>query len=95
MSVYIDSIKNYPPEAFKDKRVRNISTQWCHMIADTKIELIEMARQIGMKEKWVQDTDPNHFDLTPTRRESAIKNGAISLNRKEFILKLREIRGNK
>jgi hypothetical protein len=62
----------------------------CHMIADSVEELIEFAISIGLKERWIQLKRIPHFDLTSKRREQAIKAGAISLSRKEFVQKLRE-----
>lgn len=38
----------------------------CHMIADTKEELLEMADKIGVQRKWIQEegTWQEHFDVS-------------------------------
>lgn len=57
----------------------------CHMIADTEIELHELAAKIGLKRSWFQtDSILNHYDLTGNKRKLAIANGAIEINRKQL-----------
>lgn len=53
-----------------------------HMIADTKEELLKMAKSIGMREEWIQDegTPREHFDVSISRRKLAIKLGAKEIN---------------
>lgn len=71
----------------------------CHLIADSEEELLEMAIAIGMKPQWIQRPNnkrsPVHFDLMESRRKTAIENGAIALDRKEFVDKMRELRKQK
>lgn len=60
----------------------------CHMAADTKEELLEMVRKIGVNPKWIQkeDTWEEHFDICYTKRALAIKNGAIAINMREYAI---------
>ncbi len=83
MAVYLDTARN--------KFGRMIM---CHMIADTEEELHEMASKIGMKRSWFQSGRNNHYDVSLSRKKIAIENGAIVLNRREFVKKLREVREN-
>jgi hypothetical protein len=65
----------------------------CHLFADTLEELHEMADAIGMKRSWFQD-EPRlqHYDLTVTRRQRALQQGAIPLSRRAAVAKWRELR---
>lgn len=64
------------------------------MIADSLAELHAMAHKIGLKRSWFQDKRSGpHYDLTAFRRSAAIKAGAVELGRRDFVMKLREIRG--
>ena len=72
MSVYVDLANN----TWKGK-------MWGHMIADTLEELHELADKIGLKRKWLQDKGKHmpHYDVTRSKRELAIRAGAIEINR--------------
>lgn len=54
----------------------------CHMIADTRQELLEMADRIGVERKWIQEygTRREHFDISQTKKKLAIENGAVEIN---------------
>jgi hypothetical protein len=65
----------------------------CHMIADTLEELHEMAAAIGIARKWFQETASfPHYDICKSKRAAAVKEGAIELNRRDFVYMLRSIR---
>lgn len=59
----------------------------CHMWADTREELFDMARKIGVQLKWFQRPDGacefgmraswEHFDIAMSKRKLAVQNGAI------------------
>ncbi len=74
MSVYVD-----PPIW----RFRNMLM--CHMTADTHNELVAMADAIGVSRKWIQypGTWREHFDICKSKRELAIRHGAIELTTRE------------
>ena len=58
----------------------------CHMIADTTLELYEMADMIGVARKWIQDagTTREHFDIALTKKAKAISHGAKLIDAKEL-----------
>lgn len=65
------------------------------MIADTLDELHAMALAVGMRTAWFQappDASFPHYDLTASRRAEALKHGAVPLERRTFVGKLRELR---
>lgn len=64
----------------------------CHLIGDSVAELLEFAVSIGMRPEWFQPKSSPHFDLTADGRKAAIRMGAIELNRRDFVVKLRELR---
>lgn len=53
----------------------------CHMIADTREELLAMVDKIGVKRKWIQhfNTPQEHFDICTAKRKKAVKEGAIEI----------------
>ena len=69
----------------------------CHMIADTHEELIAMASSIGVDSKWIQhkSTPREHFDICKSKRELAVKLGAIEVTGRDIALKIRAKRGDK
>lgn len=64
----------------------------CHLIADTLDELHELATRVGMKRAWFQSGVNPHYDLTAKRRARAVELGAVELDRRAFVGKLRAIR---
>lgn len=78
MTVYVDDMMMRADVPNGARVVRGI---WCHMFADTREELDEMAVRIGMRLSWIQKpgTPREHYDVTKTRREAAIKAGAVVL----------------
>lgn len=47
----------------------------CHMFADTRQELLDMARAIGVDPKWLQKqgSPHEHMDVSKGKRDEAIK----------------------
>lgn len=76
MSVYVD-----------DAAWRYLGMRMCHMVADTHEELIEMARKIDIRERWIQaeGTPKEHFDISHTKRTLAVKEGAIRITSRELV----------
>lgn len=78
--------------------VMNKNWRWpkaSHLIADTDIELHELAKSIGLKRQWHQTKKVkkfSHYDLTPNKYIQAIEMGAIDLSIREFVIKQREIK---
>jgi len=84
MPVYVDKSRN---------RYRRMIMS--HMIADTEQELHLMANLIGMKREWFQPKSFPHYDVSISRKKKAVELGAIELDRREFVYKMREIRGER
>ena len=61
----------------------------CHMIADTRSELLEMVDKIGVQRKWIQDygKQREHFDICLAKKKLAIKYGAKEINMRELVAK--------
>ena len=59
----------------------------CHMIADTHEELVIMASDIGVQQKWIQyaGTGKEHFDICRIKRAKAIELGAKQVTSKEIV----------
>lgn len=68
----------------------------CHMIADTTEELFEMARNIGVNTKWVQDFGNNreHFDICLSKKKIAIEKGAVEIGFRELAKKTNDRKGS-
>lgn len=58
----------------------------CHMIADTRDELLQMVDAIGVDRQHIQafGTRLEHFDICLAKRKLAVKNGAIELTFREL-----------
>lgn len=75
MAVYVDMM-NAPYGRMK----------MCHMIADSTEELNAMADKIGVARKWIQKAGHphEHYDICQAKRQLAVANGAIVINRKDL-----------
>jgi len=63
------------------------------MIADSKEELHRMAQRLGLRRSYFQEHATLwHYDLTPRKRDEAIKLGAIPITRKQMAERLRATR---
>jgi hypothetical protein len=78
VAVYVDQIIDYG-DAVKSRLGHS---KWCHMTADTQPELHEAAEAIGLRRAWFQNKDGItwHYDIVPSKRALAIRNGAISVD---------------
>lgn len=76
MTVYIDDMR-------RQAKVGNVraNARWSHLTADTHNELIEFAKKLGLNLAWIQKagTKLEHFDVTDTVRNKAIKLGATQV----------------
>lgn len=84
MAVYVD---NANIRASVSDALRTVHGVWCHMTADTRPELDEMADAIGMQRSWIQypGTWQEHYDVTRARRQAAVAAGAIEVDLAEHI----------
>ena len=78
MTVYVDDMK---------AKYRRMTM--CHMIADTREELLDMADRIGVARKWIQaqGTPMEHFDVCIKMRQRAVALGAVEVTRRELVKK--------
>lgn len=82
MTVYVDNMHEFPIGKYKRMKM-------CHMVADTLIELDEMAEKIGINRKWFQG---DHYDICKSKRELAINNGAKEITMREAAIIARKFR---
>ena len=82
MAVYVDKLVDYGWRHGPS----------CHLIADSVEELIEFAVSIGLRAEWFQPKSSPHFDLTADGRAAAVAAGAIELDNRQLVKKLRELR---
>ncbi len=78
MAVYVDDMKA--------KLGRMVM---CHMIADTRDELLAMADRIGVARKWIQrrGTCNEHFDISLGARAKAVAAGAQEVTMQDLARK--------
>lgn len=82
--ILVDELRDY-------KNAPHGHTRWCHMASDDLSreglrELHEMARKIGLAREWFQDHPAHpHYDLTPSKRQLAVENGATPVTSVEYI----------
>lgn len=82
MSVYIDNFYITGGGDFGRMKMS-------HMIADTREELFAMVDMLGLQRRWIQSygTAREHFDVSMSKREQAIKLGAIAIPFRELATK--------
>ncbi len=91
MTVYVDRIQKMFP---KDPKARRLGNRWCHLFADSEIELMAFAIDIGLRKEWFQTSQTGipHFDLTASLRKIAVDHGAKEISTKEYLIKLKDNR---
>jgi hypothetical protein len=82
MAVYVDNLRDYGWRHGPS----------CHLIADTIEELMEFAVGMGLRPEWFQAKSTPHFDLTADGRKAAVEHGAIELDQRQLVAKIRELR---
>ena len=97
MSVYVDGLRDYGTAWLSARNRSNLQrSASCHMVADTLDELHAMAKAIGLRRDWFQNAaSAPHYDLTPRRREAAVKAGAVEVDRAGFVAVIRRLRAAK
>jgi hypothetical protein len=86
MSCYVDGLQSYPDAGLR-------YTEFCHLLADTRAELHEMAEQLGIPARYFQDHPWRwHHDLPAPLRPRAIELGAqvLSMHEVGALLKRRK-----
>lgn len=82
MSVYVDDM-----EAPYGRMIM------CHMIADTHAELVDMARRLGVRRRYIQHEGQlrhEHFDICKSRRRRAVLLGAIEITWRSYAERLND-----
>jgi hypothetical protein len=64
----------------------------CHMVADRIEELLDMADRIGLARRHLQPGSFPHFDLSLGYRDRALRQGAISVDRRQLVSVMRAYR---
>lgn len=81
MTIMVDEVMSWPT------RIRCFRHGSCHLTVDHGLgdveELHAFAARLGMKRAWFQDGSTPHYDLTPGRRERALKLGAVFVPARE------------
>ncbi len=79
MTVYVDDMYKNPMGGFRGMKMS-------HMIADSTEELLEMVDKIGVQRKWIQNKGrpDEHFDIAFSKRELAVKAGAVEITMREL-----------
>jgi len=66
--------------------------KWCHLIADDLGELHQFAAKLGLKREWFQEHSLQpHYDITISKREQAIKLGAIPIETRQMAERIENI----
>lgn len=77
-------------------KMRGVLVQNCHLFTDGPVdELHAFAERIGMKRSWFQDKSVPHYDLTPSRRRTAVACGAVECTRHEAVAHWAKIKGDR
>lgn len=91
MPVYVDDMYLTEMGSFRGMKMS-------HMVADTEIELLEMAQKLGLKISWYQSPPKvkfPHFDIAMTVRKKAIQLGAVEVTMKEALAISKKMLENK
>ena len=84
MAVYVDNA-----------RIPYRNMLMSHLMADTREELLEIVKKIGVNQKWIQysGTPREHFDVCAQKREAAIREGALPVSGRELARLIAKKRG--
>ncbi len=87
--IYVDELRYHETSSIKGfaKRYGN---RWCHLFPETPQqleELHEFARKLGCRKGWFQEYNFSfpHYDLTPNKRELALRAGATEIPLKQWL----------
>jgi Protein of unknown function (DUF4031) len=84
MAIYVD-----------EPRWRWRGKLWCHMAADSLDELHTFAQRLGLRRDWFQGPPTAsfpHYDLTETKRQAALRLGAIDADDEVILRKVKGLR---
>jgi hypothetical protein len=87
VAVYVDELKEYPVASIKlgaaNPRYTGGGRLWAHLTADTEPELHTFAARLRLSRSWVQTRPVIHYDLTPGKRQQAVRLGAVETAARE------------
>ncbi len=86
MTVYVDQITTYSPTIIQGQ-ARMWGNQWSHLWTNGDIEELHIfAEAIGLKREWFQPHHIfDHYDIVPSRRDRALRAGAVFITTREFL----------
>lgn len=65
----------------------------CHMVADSRVELHEMADAIGIDRRHFQSkSSMPHYDISKSKRKIAVEKGAVEVTEREIVEMVRKRR---
>jgi hypothetical protein len=86
MGCYVDVMRHYPDAGLR-------FTDFCHLLADTREELHELADRLGMQRRFFQDHPWRwHYDLPSHLRAQAVQRGVTELTTRQVAELLRKRR---
>jgi hypothetical protein len=86
VTCYVDAVRAYPEAGLR-------FTEYCHLLADERAELHEMADALGIPRRFFQDHAWRwHHDLPAQLRPRAIELGAVEIGWHEVARLLRQRR---
>jgi hypothetical protein len=96
--IMVDELRSYPHRAntTQGRRWFGEGKQSCHLTITpgASLDMLhEFAAQIGMKREWFQaDKFCPHYDLMPSRRVAALRNGAVFVDARAQVIERRLFR---
>ena len=87
VAVYVDDLFVMESRVHAARMVgERTGHRWCHMWSDDLNRLHALAAKIGLKREWFQNHGRvPHYDLTPNKRELALKHGARERSLKDWL----------
>ena len=74
MACYVDTVRSYPNAGLR-------FTEFCHLLADTRDELHDMADALGIPRRFFQEHPWRwHHDLPEHLRPRAVELGAVEMD---------------
>lgn len=98
MACYVDPLSVHVSREPQARRAgARHGHRWCHLVSDTREELLLMARALGMRVEWLQVGRDGfaHFDLGPTKRAWAVQLGAKEITSRDVVAIRRAFRARK
>lgn len=84
MAVYVDDMR-------VEATIQGTTAKWSHLMADSSEELNEFAARLGLRRSWIQYPGKwkEHYDVTDSKRQAALKLGAIPITLRQTAERLR------